>query len=52
MKLLVWAVLVAVVVMAMSMVGLLLFGRWKQLAWSTVLIVVIAGPVDLSLIHI
>ncbi len=46
MKLLVWAVLVAVVVMAMSMVGLLLFGRWKQLAWSTVLIVVITGPVD------
>ena len=41
-----WAVLVAVVVMAMSTVGLVLFGRWKQQNWSVRLIVVITGPVD------
>ena len=46
MRLFVWAVLVAVVVMVMSTVGLVLFGRWKQLNWSTRLIVVITGPVD------
>ena len=43
---LVWAILVAALLLAMSTVGLVLFGRWKQLSWSTRIIVLVTGPVD------
>ena len=43
---LVGTILVATLLLAMSTVGLVLFGRWKQLSWSTRIIVVITGPVD------
>ncbi|DAC23530.1 MAG TPA: hypothetical protein D7H91_00580, partial [Candidatus Poseidoniales archaeon] len=43
---LVWAVLVAITLLALSTVGLVLFGRWKQLSWSSRIIVVVTGPID------
>ena len=43
---LVWAVLVAITLLALSTVGLVLFGRWKQLSWSSRIIVVATGPID------
>lgn len=43
---LVGTILVATLLLAMSTVGLVLFGRWKQLSWSTRIMVVITGPVD------
>jgi putative ABC transport system permease protein len=46
MSVLVWAILVAALLLAMSTVGLVLFGRWKQLPWSTRIIVLVTGPVD------
>jgi hypothetical protein len=46
MSVLVWAILVAALLLAMSTVGLVLFGRWKQLSWSTRIIVLVTGPVD------
>ena len=43
---LVWGILVAALLLAMSTVGLVLFSRWNQLSWSTRIIVIITGPVD------
>ena len=46
MTLLLWYVLVASALLAMSTVGLYLSGRWGEASWSTRLLLLVSGSVD------
>ena len=41
-----WYVLVASALLAMSTTGVFLSGRWREVSWSTRLLLLFAGSVD------
>ena len=46
MRLLLWYVLVASVLLAMSTTGVVLSGRWGEASWSTRILLLVSGTVD------